>query len=68
MAVQNDIHLTAQREHLKCNHISSGSTRLQKWHAFIDPFWRKNVHQNQTKSTYMFNIIYIKKVWRGKIL
>jgi len=30
MAVQNDIYLTAQREHLKCNHISWGSTRLQK--------------------------------------
>ena len=39
----------------------------KKWYAFTDPFWRKNVHQNQTKSTYMFNIIYIEK-WRGKIL
>ena len=35
----------------------------KKWHAFIDPFWRKNVQQNKTKSIYMFNVIYIKKTY-----
>ena len=35
----------------------------KKWYAFTDPFWRKNIHQNQTRSTYMFNIIYIEKVY-----